>query len=161
MDLSKAFDTLNHELLIAKLAAYGFDKSSLLLVKSYLSNRWQRTKINKSYSSWSELLTGVPQGSILGPLLFNIYLNDLFYLENDCDVCNFAEDTTPYACDTNLESLMFRLEFVTEQAIEWFEINYMKLNVDKCHLIIGGIRKLVSQQKLVVIRFWKVKRNNY
>ena len=56
MDLSKAFDTLNHELLIAKLAAYGFDKSSLLLVKSYLSNRWQRTKINKSYSSWSELL---------------------------------------------------------------------------------------------------------
>ena len=68
MDLSKAFDTLNHELLIAKLAAYGFDKSSLRLIKSYLSNRWQRTKINKSYSSWSKLLTGVPQvffGSIV------------------------------------------------------------------------------------------------
>ena len=148
MDLSKAFDTLNHELLIAKLAAYGFDKSSLLLVKSYLSNRWQRTKINKSYSSWSELLTGVPQGSILGPLLFNIYLNDLFYLENDCDVCNFADDTTPYACDTNLESLMFRLEFATEQAIEWFEINYMKLNVDKCHLIIGGHKEASVTAKI-------------
>ena len=138
MDLSKAFDTLNHELLIAKLAAYGFDKTSLVLVKSYLTNRWQRTKINNSYSSWSNLITGVPQGSILGPLLFNIYLNDLFYLENDCDVCNFADDTTPYACDTNLESLMSRLEFATDQAIEWFGINYMKLNVDKCHLIIGG-----------------------
>ena len=131
MDLSKAFDTLNHELLIAKLAAYGFDKSALKLISSCLSNRWQRTKINKSYSSWSKLLTGVPQGSILGPLLFNIYLNDLFYLVNDCDVCNFADDTTPYACDTNLTNLISRLEYAMEQAIDWFEINYMKLNVDK------------------------------
>ena len=66
MDLSKAFDTINHQLLIAKLHAYGFDKSSLTLILSYLSNRWQRTKINLSFSSWSELLQGVPQGSVLG-----------------------------------------------------------------------------------------------
>ena len=65
MDLSKAFDTINHQLLIAKLHAYGFDKSSLTLILSYLSNRWQRTKINLSFSSWSELLQGVPQGSVL------------------------------------------------------------------------------------------------
>ena len=64
MDLSKAFDTLNHDLLIAKLHAYGFSKKGLILIKSYLSNRWQRTKVNKSYSSWVELLIGVPQGSI-------------------------------------------------------------------------------------------------
>ncbi len=68
MDLSKAFDCLDHELLIAKLYAYGFSKSSLNLIMSYLKDRWQRTKINTSFSTWSQLLEGVPQGSVLGPL---------------------------------------------------------------------------------------------
>ena len=78
MDLSKAFNTLNHELLIAKLSAYGFNNESLKLIQSYLTSRWKRTKINKSFSRWTELLQGVPQGSVSGPPLFNTYLNDLF-----------------------------------------------------------------------------------
>ena len=79
-DLSKTFDCLSHELLLAKLHAYGFSLSALRLIHSYLTNRKQRTKINSSYSSWEEILFGVPQGSILGPLLFNIFLFDMFFV---------------------------------------------------------------------------------
>ena len=82
MDLSKAFDTINHELLIAKLYAYGFSKDSLKIISSYMSDRWQRTKIDQSFSSWSALLKEVPQGSVLGAILFNIYLNDIFSFLN-------------------------------------------------------------------------------
>ena len=81
MDLFKAFDSLNHQLLITKLNASGFTHNSLCLIYSYLSDRWQRTKINNTFSSWVEIFLGVPQGSILGPLLFNIYLNYLCFLD--------------------------------------------------------------------------------
>ena len=74
MGFFKAFDTLNHDLFIAKLHAYCFSEESLQFIKSYLTNRWQRTKINVSFSNWTELLLGVPQGSVLGPLLFNMYI---------------------------------------------------------------------------------------
>ena len=77
-DLSKAFDCLSHELSVAKLDADGFDKTASELVNSYLSNTKQRVKINDKYSSWSEILIVVPQNSILGPLLFNIFICDIF-----------------------------------------------------------------------------------
>lgn len=103
-----------------------------------MTNRWQRTKINTSFSSWYELINGVPQGSVLGPLLFNIFINDLFWICEQADVCNFADDTTLYACDMNLNNVLRKLEHDSLLAIEWFEANYMKLNVDKCHLLLAG-----------------------
>ena len=137
MDLSKAFDTINHELLIAKLYAYGFSKDALKLIHSYLSDRWQRTKINKPFSSWSALLKRVPQGSVLGPVLFNIYLNDIFYFLHR-NICNFADDTTPYVCNKSLKFVLEQLEEQSNIALKWFEDNYMKMNSGKCHLFVSG-----------------------
>ena len=138
MDLSKAFDTINHDLLIAKLHAYGFHKNALEVILNYLSKRSQRIKVGTAFSSWRELIQGVPQGSVLGPILFNIYINDIFYILQDTDICNFADDTTPFACDLDIKEVLRRLEHDSALAISWFESNYMKLNTDKCHLLVSG-----------------------
>ena len=139
MDLYKAFDTLNHDVLIAKLSAYGFEYDALKLIYSYLTNRWHRTKINSALSSWHKLIQGVPQGSVLGLFLFNIYLNDLFYLSECTEVCNFADDTTFYACGKDLNSLVINtMEHDSLLAAEWFQNNHMKLNQEKCHLLVSG-----------------------
>ena len=98
------------------------------MIKSSLTNRWQRTKVNKSFSSWSELLLGIPQGSVLEPLLFYIYLNDLFYFPEYTNVCDYADDATFHACDSDLKNLIPRLEHDCLLAIEWFQANYMKIN---------------------------------
>ena len=135
-DLSKAFDCLSHQLLIAKLEAYGFDRKSLNFIFNYLSNRLQRTKIKSSYSKWRKIKYGVPQGSILGPLLFNVFLNDIFLFVENTNMANYADDNTPYAIESNIDKLIETLENETCILLNWFNINEMKSNNDKCHLII-------------------------
>ena len=109
LDLSKAFYTINYELLLEKLHAYDFTKYAFKTIHNYLKNRYQRIKINKVFSSWCKIFSRVPQGSVLRPLVFNIYLKDMIFLAEKTDICNFAEDTTFHAYDSSLDSLAKRL----------------------------------------------------
>ena len=135
-DLSKAFDSLNHELIIAKFEAYGFHLEALIFIYDYLTNRTQRTKVKSDYSSEREIKYGVPQGSILGPLVFNINLNDMFFFITKSKIANWADDNTPYAIEDNVEKLLDCLKEETNVILDWFDFNKMKANSDKSHLLV-------------------------
>ena len=110
MDLSKAFNTIDHSLLLAKLEAYGFSNQALSLLQSYLCNRFQRSIINGSFSSWNKVITGVPQGSFLGSLLSNIFLNDIFLFISKCQLYNYADDNILYKSGKNMRKIKNNLE---------------------------------------------------
>ena len=143
-DLSKAFDCLNHGLLIAKLAAYGFDHSALMLIRNYLTGRKQRTKVNNYFSTWMDIVSGIPQGSILGPLLFNIYLNDIFYFITEENLANYADDNTPYTIDCNVDTVKYSLINDVNALNQWFKNNYFVVNAEKCHLLITNPEDNIS-----------------
>ena len=102
MDLSKAFETMDHDLLTAKLGACGFQEDALVFMKSYFRNRQQRVRVNSNFSMWEKIISGVPQGSVLGPLLFNI-LYDLFLSVENSDLSNYADDNTLHSSGDALE----------------------------------------------------------
>ena len=108
-DLSKAFDCINHPLLIAKLYNYGVSPLSINMIFSYLNNRTHRTKTNECFSERSIIEYGVPQGSILGPLLFNIDLIDLFYKCEESNINSYADDTTQYSCARDTQTVISEL----------------------------------------------------
>ena len=105
MDLWKAFDPLNHRIILAKHKAYGLQPTALKQMENYLTGRFQRTKMNNSCSSWSEIIADVPQGSILGPLLFNIFSNDLFLYPQETFLSNYVEDNTLYSTGNTIVSV--------------------------------------------------------
>ena len=140
-DLSKAFDCLRHDLLIAKLHAYGIKKGSLNLLFSYLKNRKQRVCLNNTYSEWVDILFGVPQGSILGPLLFNRFLCDLFLFLHDIPVVNYADDNTPYCTGLKIPDVLIKLENAAETLLQWFKDIRMKANPNKYHLLINSTKE--------------------
>ena len=123
-DHSKVFDCLPHDLIIAKLNSYGFNVTALNLI--HLTKRKQRTKINQSYSSWEDILFGVRQSSILGPILFNMFLNDLFLIVDDVDIANYADDNSIYREHENIDDLITSSQDAAAKLFKWFSYNQMK-----------------------------------
>ena len=106
MDLSKAFDCIPHDLLIAKLHAHGFNKKALTFLYSYLKRRKQSVKIYDTESFFQIILSGVPQGSILGPILVNLFINDLLFLIKEAQLVNFVDDNTISVGSKDLAELL-------------------------------------------------------
>ena len=131
MDLSKAFDCLRHSLIICKLYAYGVSASACKLIASYLYKRKQRVKIGNEHNEWLDISKGVPQGSILGPLIFNIFINDIFYFIQDGNLYNYADDNWVTVHHKELTTLQGILQNEVKLMVEWFEINAMQANPDK------------------------------
>ena len=138
MDLSKAFDTIPHGLLLAKLKAYGVNSRSCMLLKDYLHGRMQRVKVGDATSDWQEVRRGVPQGSVLGPMFFNIFINDLFLQIKTVQLNMYADDGQLSTADTDPVSLERRISREVSSANAWYEINGMIANPSKHQGMILG-----------------------
>ena len=101
MNLSKGFDTLSHNWLMAKLEAYWFSKNSLNYIQGCLGNSLERTNVNNNFTLWKYIFAGVPKGSILGPLMFNIYISNIFPFSDNACLNDYADDTTLYSIEEN------------------------------------------------------------
>ena len=135
-DLSIAFGCIDHNLLIAKLNAYGFEKQSINVIDSYLTKRKQRTKVDFVVSSWEMLFSAVPQGSVLGPLLFNIYICDMFFkTPANIDFARYADNNTPYTYSSNIKNVLDNLQGALGKMFHWFSTNNLVANSGKCHLL--------------------------
>ena len=138
MDLSKAFDVIPHLLLLAKFKAYGMDRESYALLKDYLSGKLQQVKTRDTYSTWRQVRRGVPQGSVLGPLLFNIFIKDLFYHVKHTKLNAYADDHQIYDSDKDPVALDKHITHDVCVANQWYDYNGMIVNASKHQAMVLG-----------------------
>ena len=137
LDLSKAFDSINHNLLLSKLADLEMSESTIKWVKSYLSNRKQITKFQHFTSEEEEITSGIPQGSILGPLMFVCFTNDFSKsFDASLKIMSYADDTQIIVDDENIENLKLKIKSAIDNAQKWYRENTMKMNVGKTEILI-------------------------
>lgn len=142
LDLSKAFDSINHTLMLNKLSELGLSENTLLWIKSYLENRRQKTKFKHHTSAEDPVTSGVPQGSIIGPLLFLCFTNDIAEVfSNKCKILSYADDTQLLLEATSLPSLIKKIEDIITTAQKWYTDNTMKNNIGKTEVLIINTRK--------------------
>ena len=136
LDFAKAFDTVNHDILLKKLEYYGIRGVALKLFKSYLADRMQCTEIGDQQSSLKYIKCGVPQGSILGPLLFLLYINDIIASSNVLKFTLFADDTSLYYSHKNKSEAYQVLNIELAKISDWLAANKLSLNVSKSKLLV-------------------------
>ena len=150
-DLSKAFDTLDHELLLMKFSDFGLNKSSVNWFKAYLTKRTQSVNINGVQSNTEPILYGVPQGSVLGPLLFIMYINDLQTVTKYCKVHLYADDTLLFFESSYVQTIEAALSEDLGHVVGWLNQNYLMLNHSKTKVMLMGThQKLISVQSFTV-----------
>ena len=135
-DLSKASDCIPHDLFIAKLSAYGLKRDLLCYFYSYLKGRKQCDQINNEQSEFDRIISGVPQGSIFGPILYNIILKDFFFFIPKASVHNFVDDNTLACFESTTKKLLLILESECETATNWLHNNKIIVNSDKFQVIL-------------------------
>ena len=157
IDLEKAFDTVNHEILCKKLSYYGFRGKTNDLLKSFLSNRKQYVSINGTDSKLLDINCGVPQGSTLGPLLFLIYINDLRFSLQHSTASHFADDTCITYANKNLKNLESKINYDLKSVIEWLRANRLSLNVTKTKLLIFCSKNKYINEASISIKLQGIK----
>ena len=133
LDIKKAFETVNIRLLLNKLYKYGIRNKSLKIITSYLHERTQQVKIRNSCSSFRNITMGVPQGSILGPILFIIYLNDLPKISDEMTCLSYADDTAIIFKNKSSSHLQVTVDKLLLRISDWFNANFLSLNVTKTY----------------------------